>query len=299
MTLFVKTPKRLLEINDFYVMVLSFLIFFAVGQIVKKTIAKLEQKNAKNINMPNNRGGSLNFELSDDTELAFTILSCIAENEPYLVKDPRIIELVFGLAKAKIKEESLVLTPNLMRFLALKLIKPDQTLIVKIGNILVSSNNRARLLARVYGAAILGFVGALFSALPYAILMFFLYFDVSENCGYKCPDYFEHIPKEAPVRIYGEKSTGHLAIAGNDDARQIEIYTPSKASDEIITSKTGKIKTIKSYTKTRKKAKEVKFSDFKQNDPVLSAFKDLEEPAVPQKLCPINDIHDVINIRVD
>lgn len=129
--------------------------------------------------------------------------------------------------------------------------------------------------------------------------MFLLYFDVTENCGYKCSDYFEQIPKEGPIQIYGEKSTGHLAIARNDDARQIEIYTPSKASDEIITNKTGKIKTIRSYTKTRKKAKEVKFSDFKQNDPVLSAFKDLEEPAVPQKLCPINDVHDVINIRVD
>lgn len=149
MTLFIRTPKRLLEINDFYVMVLSFLIFFAVGQIVKKTLAKLEQKNAKSINMPNARGGNLKLEFSEDTELAFTILSCIAENERYLVKDPRIIEVIFALVKAKIKDESLILTPNLMRFLALKLINPDQTLIVKIGNIVASSNNRARLLARV------------------------------------------------------------------------------------------------------------------------------------------------------
>lgn len=299
MTLFIKTPKRLLEINDFYVMVLSFLIFFAVGKIVKGVIDKLERKNAKNINMPNPRGGNIGLEFSDDTELAFTILSCIADNERYLVKDPEIIKVVFALVKANIKKESLVLTPNMMRFLALKLINHDQTLIVKIGNIVASSNNRARLFARVFGAAIIGFVGAVVSTLPYAILMLLLYFDATENCGYKCSDYFEHIPKEEPVQIYGEKSTGHLAIAGNDDARQIEIYTPSKASDEGITSNTGEIKTIKSYTKVRKKAKEVKFSDFKQNDPVLSTFKDLEEPEVPQKLCPINDIHDVIDIRVD
>ena len=299
MTLFIKTPKRLLEINDFYVMVLSFLIFFAVGKIVKGVIDKLERKNAKNINMPNPRGGNIGLEFSDDTELAFTILSCIADNERYLVKDPEIIEVVFALVKAKIKKESLVLTPNMMRFLALKLINHDQTLIVKIGNIVASSNNRARLFAQVFGAAIIGFVGAVVSTLPYAILMLLLYFDTTENCGYKCSDYFEHIPKEGPVKIYGEKSTGHLAIAGNDGARQIEIYTPSKASDEVITSNTGEIKTIKSYTKVRKKAKEVKFSDFKQNDPVLSTFKDLEEPEVPQKLCPINDVHDVIDIRVD
>ena len=300
MTLFIKTPKRLLEINDLYVMVLSFLIFFAVGKIVKGVIEKLERKNAKNINMPNPRGGIIGLEFSDDTELAFTILSCIADNERYLVKDPEIIKVVFALVKSKIKNESLVLTPNMMRFLALKLINNDQTLIVKIGNIVASSNNRARLFTRVFGAAMIGFLGALISTLPYAILIFLLYFDATENCGYKCSDHFEHIPKEGPVQIYAEKSTGHLVIAGNDDARQIEIYNPSKASDEIIISNTEEIKTIKkSYTKVRKKAKEVKFSDFKQNDPVLSTFKDLEEPEVPQKLCLMNDIHDIIDIRVD
>lgn len=129
--------------------------------------------------------------------------------------------------------------------------------------------------------------------------MLLLYFDATKNFRYKCSDYFEHIPKEGPVQIYGEKSTGHLAIAGNDDARQIELYTPSKASNEVITNNTGEIKTIKSYTKVRKKAKEVKLSDFKQNDPVLSTFKDLEELEVLQKLCRINDIHDVMDIRVD
>ena len=299
MTLFIQTQKRVLEISDAYVMALSFLIFFAVGKIVKAVVEKLKRKKAKNVNMVNPRGGNIGLEFSDDTELAHIILTCIADNERYLVKDPEIINMIFDLVKAKIKNESLVLTPNMLRFLALKLINNDQTLLVKIGNIIVSSNNRARLFARVSGSAIIGFVGALFSIFPYAVLMMVIYFTSTENCGYKCSDYFEHIPKEGPVQIYGEKSTGHLAIAGNDDARQIEIYTPSKASDEVFISNTGKIETIKSYTKVRKKAKEVKFSDFKQNDPVLSTFKDLEEPEVPQKLCPINDVHDLIDIRVD
>jgi hypothetical protein len=301
MTLFIRTPKRVLEINDAYIMALSFLIFVAVGKIVKAVVEKQKRRNTKNVNMANPRGGNLNLglEFSDDTELAHSILACIADNERYLVKDPEITKIVFALVKAKIKKESLVLTPNMVRFLALKLINNDQTLIVKIGNIVTSSNNRVRLFARVCGAAIIGFVGTLFSILPYAVLMLIIYFDTTENCGYKCSDYFEQLPKAGPVEIYGKESTGHLFIAGNDDARQIELYIPSKASDEVTISSNGELKTTKTYTKVRKKAKQVNFSNFKQTDPVLSSFKDLKEPEIPQKNCPINDVHDVSNIRVD
>lgn len=90
MTLFITTQKRILEINDAYVMALSFLIFFAVGKIVKGVVEKQKRKNTKNLSVANPRGGSLNIglEFSDDTELAQTILACIADNEGYLVKDP-------------------------------------------------------------------------------------------------------------------------------------------------------------------------------------------------------------------
>jgi len=249
--------------------------------------------------MANPRGGNIGLEFSDDTELAHTILACMDDNESYLVKDREIAKLIFALVRAKIKKESLVLTPNMMRFLALKVISKDQTLIVQIGNILASSSNRARLLARLSGAAIIGLVGALVSALPYGILLLLLAFNATENFGYKCSDYFEQLPKVEPAKIYAEESTGHLVIAGNDDARQVEIYTPAKVADEVTISGNGELKTTKTYTKVRKKAKEVKFSDFKQADPVLSSFKDLEEPDVPKKNCPINDIPSGIDILVE
>ena len=299
MTLFIQTQKRVLEISDAYVMALSFLIFFAVGKIVKAVVEKLKRKKAKNVNMVNPRGGNIGLEFSDDTELAHIILTCIADNERYLVKDPKIIKVVFGLVKAKIKNESLVLTPNMLRFLALKLINNDQTLLVKIGNIIVSSNNRARLFARVSGSAIIGFVGALFSIFPYAVLMMVIYFTSTENCGYKCSDYFETLPKEGHVEIYKKESAGHVFIAGNDDAKQLEIYTPSKSADEVTVRSNGIVQRTTTYTKVRKKTRQVKFSDFKNTDPVLSSFKDLKEPEIPQKNCPINDVHDIIDIRID
>lgn len=58
------------------------------------------------------------------------------------------------------------------------------------------------------------------------------------------------------------------------------------------------MKTTKTYTKDPKKAKQVNFSDFRKTDPVLSSFKDLEEPYIPQKICPIDDVHDIISIQL-
>lgn len=216
--------------------------------------------------MPNPQGGSLGFEISDDTKLVETILTYISENERYLVKDPEVRWVIFNLVKGKI-------------------IKKDQNLILKIGNILVSSNRKARLFARIYGGAMIGFVCGVFASIPYFMLMVRLYFDAIENCDFKCHGYFEHLPKEGLVTIYADKPTGQQAIAENNDARQVEIYTPSKTSDSELISKTGEIKKTRGYTKSRIKHKQVNFSDFRNTDPVLSAFKDLEEPNVPQNVC--------------
>jgi len=74
----------------------------------------------------------------------------------------------------------------MIRFLALKLISEDQTLIVKIGNVVVSSNNRIRLLTRIAGTILIGVAGALAAIIPSAILLAILFFEETQNCGYYC-----------------------------------------------------------------------------------------------------------------
>jgi hypothetical protein len=44
------------------------------------------------------------------------------------------------------------------------------------------------------------------------------------------------------------------------------------------------------FERSRKKAKEVKFSDFRRTDPVLSQYQNLEEEYVPQNPCPIKEL---------
>lgn len=127
MTLFVTAPRRSYEISEIYIMRLCFLISYAVVPIVKAVFEKQNRKNPKN--MPNPRVGSIGLKFADDNELNLIILSYICDNENYLVKDPLIKELIFSLVKATLQNESLVLTPNMIRFLALKLINNDQTLL--------------------------------------------------------------------------------------------------------------------------------------------------------------------------
>ena len=108
MTLFITTPKRQLEIDDAYVVALSFLIAFAVGKIVKAVIEK--QKRRKNIRIANPRWRNITIglELSDDTELSNIILSCISNNECYMSKDPKIIQDLwrFGFLGSHVQRDS-------------------------------------------------------------------------------------------------------------------------------------------------------------------------------------------------
>jgi len=291
MTLFISLPGRRYEISDAYVMALTFIITFSVTKIVMQVLEKRKKKKKEIQKINELRGGNLKLKLSDENELGLAILSCIADNEKYLVTNPRIKELIFSLAKEKIKQESLVLTPNLIRFFALKLIDEDQTLIVKIGNLVVSSSNRARLITRTIASIVIASVAAISSLTSYGVLMAVIFFIETENCGYNCDTHFQKLPRNEPIEIYEERPNGHLVIAGNDDARQVEIYIPSQSANEVIeTNKQAGEKVVtKSYRPARKKAKQVKFSEFRKTDPILSQFESLEEPYVPNKSCSIKD----------
>ena len=129
--------------------------------------------------------------------------------------------------------------------------------------------------------------------------MVLIFFEGTQNCGYNCDAHFQHLPQEAPVTIYAEKSAGHLTITDNNEARQVEIYNSDKLPDEVSSTNTGQKIVKKSYKPSRKKAKEVKFSEFIKTDPVLSQFKDLPEPDVPPKSCLINDVHDIIGVEIE
>ena len=79
-----------------------------------------------------------------------------------------------------------------------------------------------------------------------------LYFNATENCGYNCSQFFEEIaPKEGPVEVYVEKQNGQVFIAGNDNARQMEVYIQGDTKEVHVRSKGElEITTTKRFKKT-------------------------------------------------
>ena len=78
-------------------MVLSFILMYFITLITKRAIQK--RKRLKTTPIVNPREGGLKLKLSDGRELGLIILSCIADNENYLVKDPRLTRMIFHLVK--------------------------------------------------------------------------------------------------------------------------------------------------------------------------------------------------------
>lgn len=73
------------------------------------------------------------------------------------------------------------------------------------------------------GIVLIGFINALVTSLTYGLLVMTLYLENNANCGYRCDDYFEHLPKDHSDRVFVEKPTGQLIIVKNDKARQTDL----------------------------------------------------------------------------
>ena len=65
MTLFVKTPKRKLAINDGYLITLDFLINFIVTRVTTQVIKKLiyKYRNSKEVKIINSLGETINIDI--------------------------------------------------------------------------------------------------------------------------------------------------------------------------------------------------------------------------------------------
>ena len=295
MTLYIVTPNRIITVSDQMYMLTIFSLSFILTVLVRKIVAKLRQKQL--YQMPGPGGAQFGLELFDDNELGHIILSCIADEEQYLVRDRKLKQLLFALVRAKLSNKSLIISPNLVRFLALRLIKPNSGIITKIGNFVFSSTSGLKTIT----AFALGVANGFLISLPYAVLTIVLMLTATHNC-YPCEKYFDKLPKSAdPItRVYAEREVGNLIISSNDEGRQIQLFVPSHSetkSEVVSLTEVKKTKTT-TYQKSRVRPKAVKFDKIRKIDNQLRSFSQLEEPVVPQKPCGIREaINDVVKAK--
>lgn len=145
-------------------------------------------------------------------------------------------------------------------------------------------------------------------------------FDQTQDCFYKCDKYFEPLDKPVTM-VYAPRENRNLWIAENDQARQLELYVPDqkatkaqvrseldemqpqnqrgnetsedKKPTQIATTEgvmRDKSRTTRIYRKSKRKAKQVTFSQFQKTDPVLKRFREQDEdPKVERAKCPSAD----------
>jgi hypothetical protein len=231
------------------------------------------------------RGGAVKAETAN------LIVSSIKDEISYIVKDRKLTKSIYRLAKENFKFQSLIITPNLPRFLVLKLASENNTMVVRFQNFLLLSDSPVRLLIRGGSALTVGIITALTSVLPFAVLVLFVTFSQTENCGFQCEKYFQEIrPQDnGALMVYAPQSTGSLIITSKNSAQRVEISIPDQAEvrpNPIIKKVEGKTTISRKYKKVEAKAKMVTFSQFKEKDPVLKALGEIEEPNIPTKSCP-------------
>ena len=305
MTLFVKLPrifnkKISYEISDIYVMAVTFIITYYATKLLQDAYVRIKNKRdlrkqrSKMLINSNIIAGGLNEELYEvivdatpvnDNELFNAVLECIRDKEIYRVLNERLKRIIFTKVGAIIREESIRMTPNLLRLIAKVEYEPNPSTLVTMGNLIVSTSNKSVLKARLvttFAAAVFAQMTAL---VGYTLLVLIIVFQQTNYVP--CEQYFEKLPQtdSKTIDLVVEKDNGSLVIAGNDDARQVEIYVPEPG---VVKSTTDKVKTYtRTYKRSKKKAREVKFADFRKNDPVLSQFdedhSEIDEPLVLER----------------
>ena len=304
MTIFIKLPqifnrKISYEISDIYIMAVTFLITYYATKLLQDAYLRLKNKRdvrkqrAKMLINSNILAGGLNEELYDaivdsvpvnDNDLYKAVLECIRDNEMYRVLNERLKRLVFARVGAIIRDESIRMTPNLFRFIAKVDYDENPSTLVKAGNFLLAASNRSILKARLVTTIAAAIFAKITTLVGYSLLILIVVFQ--ETNYVPCEQYFEKLPKTDSkiVDLIVEKDNGSLLIADNDDARQVEIYVPEPS---VVESTTDKVKTYtRRYKRSKKKPREVKFEDFRKNDPVLSKFDEdnnqIDELSVPE-----------------
>ena len=259
MGLFLVRKDRIILISDRTMMLTGYILGVFIGLIAKRVIKKLKEK--QKVHLPNPGGSQLNLELYNQNELGYIIMSCISDYEQFLVKDPRLNELLFSLIRAKINNESIIIHPNLLRFIATRLINPNTGLITKLGNLVVSSH-KSKLMVQLISSFAVGMTNAFFMSLFYTGFAMLVIFSSTSNC-FDCDRYFQKLTpteQEQITRVYADRLFGNLLISNSDLSRQLEIYVPSSTTEtisEVINE--NEVKRTRTYQKSRTKARQITF----------------------------------------
>jgi hypothetical protein len=147
MSIIIVTPKnRWYEIDDAYIILLSYFVGILIGKIYLKVRQKQLEKLVISGNPTEVRGGDLKFDVYREEQISALILECIEMNQTYLVLNQVVKRFIFYKVKRKITKESLSITSKTIRFLACQLFFQEKPLVVRVANFIPLSKNKTKLI---------------------------------------------------------------------------------------------------------------------------------------------------------
>ena len=300
MAIFIVRPQRHYEINDYYFVLIVYVLSFWLTKKILISIEKYLEKKKKKENPDSKkilytRGGELNFdftsliseEILTAEEMSEIILTCIQNDTNYNVMHSGIKKAIAEILMMSFRNKSIIISGNLFRLFALEIRRKNryQPLIVRLGKTLVASSTRNLLFLKLKMGILFGGITGTISWLgnltistiiSLSIYMWIL-FEMSSQ--YNCDRYFKELPAH---EIMVASDRNNLIIS--DEPTKISLFVPVPKSQKIMDTLDSDVKFVgQNYRKSRKKAKVVKFRDFQRTDPILSRIRNLDEPEVPPK----------------
>ena len=282
MTLFVISRDRntIYEIDDIYVMIAVFLVTYYLTLYTKKIIQKirshLKQKKIISNIIKKQGGQSIDLDPINWKEFDTIINECLKNDKAYSLLDTRIKKAIRFFLRLNV-QENIILTPNLIRLITKAFIRKDRPSVVNVSNLLFVANNTRKVLTRVIGAILAGLAGAIMGGLYYGVVLVSLTYLFTPN-DINCEQYLKEISSDAihkEIPIFTTKDEDHCISSSMPE--KVQIYIP-EGKKVVVTDPKLETKEIRqTYKKSPKPAKQVNFSDFKRNDPILSKFNVKEE----------------------
>ena len=292
MSLFASTRdgKTVYIISDFYVMILAFIISYLLTIYSKKAIERFKEYKRKKTIIKNGvspRGGQIiDLDPTDSNALMRIIDECLENDKTYLVLNEKIKSWITFLVKENILNQSLVISPNFIKFLARHFIREDRLVVGRVSNIIIGLQNAPRFFFRVVGSILAGMAAASTASVTLGIFAIInMYMLTTPIPG--CPKHFKEISSNSnsdEIEIFVANDRNNLIVSSEAD--KVVLYNPivNTRKEKIIPKESGvkEIQIRQRYQKSKRPAKQVKFSDFKKTDPVLSKFDTLDEPEIKQ-----------------
>lgn len=89
-----------------------------------------------------------------------------------------------------------------MRFLALNVLTKNESLIIRVGRTVFSTDNKIRLFVRALSGVGLGTFAAIVGSVPYVVPLAIAFFYISQDYGRPCDNYFKKTTKTRNCSIF-------------------------------------------------------------------------------------------------